>query len=109
MMITKTHFRTVLTTALILTVMVAPVAAQADPVAAVEDWMSTFETLLRAIAGGAAVCGVLMLAILNMGSVFPPIGDWKKENPKLAGDVTKGIMMMIFVGVGGLTALISLA
>lgn len=108
-MISTARLRTLALTTLSLALIAAPVAAQADPITAVQDWMATFETLLRTIAGGAAVCGVLMLAILNMGSVFPPIGDWKKENPKLAGDVTKGILMMVFVGVGGLTALISLA
>jgi len=54
------------------------------------------------------VIGVLGLAIMNMGSVFPVVSDWKKENPKAASQVTSGIVMMIFVGTGGLAALIAL-
>ncbi|MGB7341089.1 MAG: hypothetical protein WBC91_19490 [Phototrophicaceae bacterium] len=89
-------------------VLALPAYAQADPAAAVEGFFTQIEDILRIIAASAAVIGVLGLAIMNMGSVFPVVSDWKKENPKAASQVTSGIVMMIFVGTGGLAALIAL-
>jgi len=33
------------------------------------------------------------------------ISDWKRDNPKMASQVTIGLLLLIFVGGGGLATL----
>ncbi len=48
------------------------------------------------IAPIAAVIGFLGLGLLYMGSSWPLIGDWKKDNPKAANQVVIGLLFVIF-------------
>ena len=48
------------------------------------------------IAPIAAVIGFLGLGLLYMGSSWPIIGDWKKDNPKAANQVVIGLIFVIF-------------
>lgn len=92
---------------LILTVVVSPVYAQGDPVASVEGFFTTVEDLMMAVATSAAVIGFIGLAIMNLGSSIPFIAEWKQENPKASRSVVTGLIILIFVGGGGLVGLLS--
>ena len=91
---------------LILAVVTSPVYAQ-DPVASVEDFFTTVENLMMAVATSAAVIGFIGLAIMNLGSSIPFVAEWKQENPKAARSVVTGLIILIFVGGGGLVGLLS--
>ena len=85
----------------------SPVAAQGDPWASAENFFTTFEVFLTNIAGVAAVIGFLGLAIMYMGSSFPLVSDWKQENPKASRDVVMGLVILLFVGGGGLAGMLA--
>ncbi|MEO1643713.1 MAG: hypothetical protein AAFR67_00900 [Chloroflexota bacterium] len=92
---------------LVLTLIGSPVQAQANPVASVEGFFTTIEDMMMAVATSAAVIGFIGLAIMNLGSSLPFIADWKQENPKAARSVIMGLVLLIFVGGGGLVGLLS--
>jgi hypothetical protein len=91
---------------LVLTRFVAPVSAQ-DVTGQVESFFETIEDLMMAVATSAAVIGFIGLAIMNLGSSIPFIAEWKQENPKAARSVVTGLVLLIFVGGGGLVGLLS--
>ncbi|MEL6407418.1 MAG: TrbC/VirB2 family protein [Chloroflexota bacterium] len=91
----------------VVALMGSPVHAQANPVASVESFFSTVEDMMMAVATSAAVIGFIGLAIMNLGSSLPLIADWKQENPKAARSVIMGLLLLIFVGGGGLVGLLS--
>ncbi len=101
------HGVSVLLSVVILLVMVGPVSAQADVATQVEDFFTTIEDLMIAVATSAAVIGFLGLALMNLGSSIPFIAEWKQENPKAARSVITGLIILIFVGGGGLVGLLS--
>ena len=103
----KRRALTLLTLMFVLAIVGAPVYAQADPVAQVEDFFGTIEDLMVAVATSAAVIGFLGLALMNLGSSIPFIAEWKQENPKAARSVMTGLIILIFVGGGGLVGLLS--
>jgi hypothetical protein len=104
----KTVARTVLTI-LILSAFVVPVAAQtvADPGAEIEQFFTDVEGIMLAVATSAAVIGFIGLAIMYLGSSFPLIATWKAENPKASSQVVIGLLLLIFIGGGSLTAFLS--
>ena len=63
------------------------------------------QTAAQTIAPIAAVVGFLGLGLMYMGSSWPIIGDWKKDNPKAANQVVIGLLFVIFAS--SVTALIS--
>lgn len=86
----------------------SPVYAQGgDPAASIENFFTTVEDLMMTVASSAAVIGFIGLAIMNFGSSFPMLADWKQENPKAARSVVTGLVILIFVGGGGLVGLLS--
>ena len=103
----KKRIITVLTLIVVLAMVGSPVYAQADPIAQVEDFFGTLEDLMVAVASSAAVIGFLGLALMNLGSSIPFIAEWKQENPKAARSVMTGLIILIFVGGGGLVGLLS--
>lgn len=86
---------------------VSPVAAQGDPWTSATSFFSDLEAFLISIAAIAAVIGFLGLAIMYLGSSFPLVSDWKQENPKAARNVVMGLIILLFVGGGGLTGMLS--
>ncbi|MEL7433511.1 MAG: hypothetical protein AAFN11_06160 [Chloroflexota bacterium] len=98
---------TLILSLLVLTLIGSPVQAQANPVASVEGFFTTIEDMMMAVATSAAVIGFIGLAIMNLGSSLPFIADWKQENPKAARSVIMGLVLLIFVGGGGLVGLLS--
>lgn len=102
----KKRFSALLALGIFLTVAV-PVYAQSDVAGQVEDFFQTIEDLMVAVATSAAVIGFLGLALMNLGSSIPFIAEWKQENPKAARSVITGLIILIFVGGGGLVGLLS--
>jgi len=99
--------KSMLMVSLMLAVGVAPVAAQGDPAAAVEGFFDGIEGVMMAVATSAAIIGFIGLAIMNLGSSIPFMAEWKQENPKAARSVLTGLLLLIFVGGGGLVGLLS--
>ena len=52
-----------------------------------------------------AIIGFIGLGIMYMGSSWPLIGDWKRDNPKAANQVVVGLFFVIFAS--SVTALIT--
>jgi len=97
----------VLFVAFVVLIVAGPVSAQADVATQVEGFFTTIEDLMIAVATSAAVIGFLGLALMNLGSSIPFIAEWKQENPKAARSVITGLLILIFVGGGGLVGLLS--
>jgi hypothetical protein len=91
----------------ILLIAVAPVSAQADPMASVEGFFADLEGLMQAVATSAAIIGFMGLALMNFGSSIPFLAEWKQENPKATRNVISGLIILIFVGGGGLVGMLS--
>lgn len=102
-----THrFRPILTAAILSSLLAYPIAAQ-DVGGQVEAFFTDVENVMMAVATSAAVIGFIGLAIMYLGSAIPLIANWKQENPKAANQVVVGLLMLIFVGGGALTAMLS--
>ena len=88
-------------------IIVGSVSAQADVEGQVTDFFATIESLMIAVASSAAVIGFLGLALMYLSSSIPFMAEWKQENPKAARNVIMGLVILIFVGGGGLVGLLS--
>ena len=71
----------------------------------IETLFTDVQTAAQTIAPLAAVIGFLGLGLMYMGSSWPIIGDWKKDNPKAANQVVIGLLFVIFAS--SVTTLIS--
>ena len=72
---------------------------------AIQTLFNDVRTTAQVIAPIAAVIGFLGLGLMYMGSSWPIIGDWKKDNPKAANQVVVGLLFVVFAS--SVTALIS--
>jgi phage-related minor tail protein len=72
---------------------------------AIQQMFNDIRDTAQIVAPICAVIGFLGLGILYLGSSWPIIGDWKKENPKAANHVIVGLLFVIFAS--SVTALIS--
>ena len=90
-----------------LALTVAPAHAQADVGGQIETFFGEVEAVMLAVATSAAVIGFIGLAIMYLGSSIPVIAQWKQENPKAASQAVMGLLMLVFVGGGALTAMLS--
>jgi hypothetical protein len=72
----------------------------------IQDFITELETTLLAIAGSAAVIGVLGLGIMYLGSPLPLVSQWKQEHPKAFNDVTMGLIFLVLASGGGIAALL---
>jgi hypothetical protein len=62
----------------------------------VQQLFTDIQGAAQIIAPIAAVIGFLGLGLMYMGSSWPIIGDWKKDNPKAANQVVVGLLFVIF-------------
>jgi phage-related minor tail protein len=62
----------------------------------VQQLFTDIRDTAQIIAPLCAVIGFLGLGIMYMGSSWPIIGDWKKDNPKAANQVIVGLLFVIF-------------
>jgi choline-glycine betaine transporter len=61
--------------------------------------------IAQVVAPLAAVLGCLGIGIMYMGSSWPIVGDWKRDNPKAANALVIGLLFVILAG--SVTTLIS--
>ena len=61
--------------------------------------------IAQVLAPIAAVLGFLGLGIMYMGSSWPIVGDWKRDNPKAANQVVMGLLFVI--AASSITSIIS--
>ena len=73
----------------------------------IEQLFTDIRDVAQIIAPLAAVIGFLGLGIMYMGSSWPIVGDWKRDNPKAANQVVIGLLFVVFAS--SVTALISFA
>ena len=62
---------------------------------AVEGFFTDLKALLQVIAPIFAFLGVVGLGLMYMGSSFPVVGDWKKNNPQAASSVVMGLVFVL--------------
>jgi phage-related minor tail protein len=72
---------------------------------AVQDLFGDIQAVAQIIAPIAAIIGFIGLGIMYMGSSWPLIGDWKRDNPKAANQVVIGLLFVVFAS--SVTALIT--
>jgi len=84
-----------------------PAAAQGNVGTQIETFFADVEAVMLTIATSAAVIGFIGLAILYLGSSIPLIAQWKQDNPRAANQAVIGLLLLIFVGGGALTAMLS--
>jgi phage-related minor tail protein len=72
---------------------------------AIQQLFNDAKDIAQLIAPIAAVLGFLGLGIMYMGSSWPLIGDWKRDNPKAANQVVLGLLFVI--AAGSITTIIS--
>ena len=72
---------------------------------AIQNLFNDIRDAAQIIAPIAAVIGFLGLGLMYMGSSWPIIGDWKRENPKAANQVIVGLLFVIFAS--SVTALVT--
>ncbi len=74
---------------------------------AIQQLFTDLQDIAQLIAPIAAVIGFLGLGLMYMGSSWPIIGDWKRDNPKAANQVVIGLLFVVFAS--SVTALITFA
>ncbi len=62
---------------------------------AIEGFFTDLQDLLQVIAPIFAFLGVVGLGIMYMGSSFPIISDWKRNNPQAASSVVMGLVFVL--------------
>jgi len=73
----------------------------------IEQLFTDIRDVAQIIAPLAAVIGFLGLGIMYMGSSWPIVGDWKRDNPKAANQVVIGLLFVVFAA--SVTTLITFA
>ena len=74
---------------------------------AIQNLFGDIQDVAQLVAPIAAVIGFIGLGIMYVGSSWPLIGDWKKDNPKAANQVVIGLLFIVFAS--SVTALITFA
>ena len=67
-----------------------------DLAQAIQDLFNDILTTAQTIAPVVAVIGFIGLGIMYLGSSWPIIGDWKRDNPKASNYVIVGLLFVIF-------------
>lgn len=62
---------------------------------AIQKFFSDAKDIAQLIAPICAVLGFLGLGIMYLGSSWPIIGDWKRDNPRAANQVVLGLLFVI--------------
>jgi hypothetical protein len=78
---------------------ISPISEETKPLGLaqfIETLFIDIQTAAQTIAPIAAVVGFLGLGLMYMGSSWPIIGDWKKDNPKAANQVVVGLFFVVF-------------
>lgn len=70
--------------------------SRVDLATAIEQFFGDVQTAAQTVAPLIAVIGFIGLGVMYMGSSWPIVGDWKKDNPKAANQVIVGLLFVIF-------------
>jgi hypothetical protein len=62
---------------------------------AIEAFFTDLKALLQIIAPIFAFLGVVGIGLMYMGSSFPIVSDWKKNNPQAASSVVMGLVFVL--------------
>ena len=62
----------------------------------IQQLFGDVQGIVQVIAPITAVIGFVGLGIMYMGSSWPLLGDWTKDNPKAASQVVIGLLFVIF-------------
>ncbi len=71
----------------------------------IQKFFTDARDIAQVIAPICAVLGFLGLGLMYLGSSWPLVGDWKRENPKAANQVVMGLLFII--AASSITTLIS--
>ncbi len=71
----------------------------------IQKFFTDARDIAQVIAPICAVLGFLGLGLMYLGSSWPLIFDWKRENPKAANQVVMGLLFII--AASSITTLIS--
>ncbi len=71
----------------------------------IQKFFTDARDIAQVIAPICAVLGFLGLGLMYLGSSWPLISDWKRENPKAANQVVMGLLFII--AASSITTLIS--
>ncbi len=74
---------------------------------AINQFFTDARDIAQLIAPVCAVLGFIGLGIMYMGSSWPLIGDWKRDNPRAANQVVLGLLFVI--AASSITTIISFA
>lgn len=74
---------------------------------AIESFFSDIQSIAQVVAPIFAFLGVIGLGLMYMGSSWPVLGDWKKNNPQAASSVTMGLIFVLLAS--SVASLISFA
>ena len=72
---------------------------------AINQFFTDVRDIAQLIAPICAVIGFIGLGIMYLGSSWPIIGDWKKDNPRAANQVVLGLLFVI--AASSITTIIS--
>lgn len=72
---------------------------------AINQLFTDARDIAQLVAPICAVLGFIGLGIMYMGSSWPLIGDWKKDNPRAANQVVMGLLFVI--AASSITTIIS--
>jgi hypothetical protein len=62
---------------------------------AINQLLTDAKDIAQLVAPIAAVLGFLGLGVMYLGSSWPIIGDWRRDNPKAANQVVMGLLFII--------------
>jgi phage-related minor tail protein len=74
---------------------------------AVNQFFTDVRDIAQIIAPICAVIGFIGLGIMYLGSSWPIVGDWKRDNPRAANQVVLGLLFVI--AASSITTIISFA
>jgi hypothetical protein len=63
---------------------------------AIQNLFNDIRDAAQTIAPVVAIIGFIGLGIMYLGSSWPIVGDWKRDNPKAANYVVMGLIFVIF-------------
>lgn len=63
---------------------------------AIQNLFNDIRDSAQTIAPVVAIIGFIGLGIMYLGSSWPIVGDWKRDNPKAANYVVMGLIFVIF-------------
>jgi hypothetical protein len=95
----------------LLCLSVTPVLAQGGGLEGVgdaaTDFFDTLQTILQGLALSAAAVSLLTLSLIYLLSTWPPVAQYKAQNPDMMQNVIIGLFLILLVSGGILAGLIA--